>query len=416
MSAPMNPQLEAKLGKIQKIGLFLGVLGLVGAGVGFAQDREQFYRSWLFAFWFPLGLCLGSLGWSMIHQLTGGFWGLAIRRQLEASIRTLPLVALLFVPILVAAWTHPDASAAADHSGGHASHYSGHFWLYPWTDTAAVAADSLLAHKQPYLNIEGWTGRALLYFAIFFALGFGLVAAQKKHDETGDPRFLRRAKIISGPGIVLYFLAMTFAAFDWAMSADPKWFSTMYGVIFIVSQGLSVLALAVLFTSWVRDCEPFKQFAKSNLFHDLGTLLFAVTMFWAYVSFSQFLIIWSANIAEETPWYLVRTDHGWQCGALSMALLGFFVPWFLLLMRRIKRDATLVPKVAILVLVMRHIDMYWQITPMYEHSLHPHWLDFALPVGLSGIWLWAFVGRLKSQPVSTPRHDEAIHAALAEQH
>lgn len=408
----MNAQLEAKLGKIQKIALVLGVLGLAGAAYGFAQEREQFYRSWLFAYWFPLGLCLGSLGFSMIHQLTGGFWGLAIRRQLEASIRTLPLMALLFVPIALAAWTHPEAGGSADHG----SHYAGHYWLYPWTDTAAVAQDALLTHKQPYLNIQGWTGRAILYFVVFFALGFGLVAAQKKHEETGEARHLRRAKIISGPGIVLYFLAMTFAAFDWAMSADPKWFSTMYGVIFIASQGLSVLAFGVLFSSWVRDCEPYKQFAKPNLFHDLGTLMFALTMFWAYVSFSQFLIIWSGNLAEETPWYLVRTDHGWQGVALSLVLLGFFVPWFLLLMRRIKRDATLVPKVAVLVLVMRLVDAYWQITPMYKHGLAPHWLDFALPVGLTGIWLWFFVSRLKAHPITTPRHDEAIHAELAEQH
>ena len=409
----MNPQLEAKLGKIQKVGLALGVLGLIAGGIGFAQNPQQFYQSWLFAFWFPLGLCLGSLGFTMIHHLTGGFWGLAIRRQLEASIRTLPLMVLFFLPILVAAWTHPGEGQTAHNEG---SHYHGHFWLYPWTDLDAVKDSHLLTHKQPYLNIEFWTGRAILYFVVFAALGFGLVAAQRKYEETGDRRYLRRTKIISGPGIVLYFLAMTFAAFDWAMSADPNWFSTMYGVIFIASQGLSVLAFGVLFSSWVRDCEPYKEFAKPNLFHDLGTLMFALTMFWAYVSFSQFLIIWSANLAEETPWYLVRTDHGWQGVALSLVVFGFFVPWFLLLMRRIKRDATLVPKVAILVLLMRFVDTYWQITPMYKHGLAPHWLDFALPVGLTGIWLWFYVGRLKAAPITTKQHDEAIHAELASQH
>jgi hypothetical protein len=196
----------------------------------------------------------------------------------------------------------------------------------------------------------------------------------------------------------------------------------MYGVIFIVGCGLGTMAFSVLFTSWVRDVEPFKKFAGPNFFIDLATLMFATVMLWAYTSFSQFLIIWSGNISEETPWYIVRTDHGWQIIAIALLLLHFALPFFLLLMRRIKRDASLVWFVAVLLIVMRFVDLrfvdlYWQVAPpFHKEGLHPHWLDLAAPVALFGLWLAFFVSRLKAHPLTSPRQEMALDAALGTAH
>ena len=405
----MNPQLEAKLGKIQKVGLALGVLGLIAGGVGFAQNPQQFYQSWLFAFWFPLGLCLGSLGFTMIHHLTGGFWGLAIRRQLEASIRTLPLMVLFFLPILVAAWTHPGVGETA-HSEG--SHYHGHFWLYPWTDLDAVKDSHLLTHKQPYLNIEFWTGRAILYFVVFAALGFGLVAAQRKYEETGDRRYMRRTKIISGPGIVLYFLAMTFAAFDWSMSLDPHWFSTMFGICFFAGGMIALLATLAIMGHSLKTTGPLAVVTTEH-FHDIGKLLFGFTVFWSYVNFSQFMLIWYANIPEETKWFAHRwVEFGWDKFSLFLAFGHFALPFFFLMTRHTKRNKVTLLAASFWMLAMHYLDLFWQVMPTEQHH-GPH---FSAAHGLSmlmiGGFFFALVGVFLKKgslvPVKDPRLSESL--------
>ena len=224
-------------------------------------------------------------------------------------------------------------------------------------------------------------------------------------------------RLISGPGFLFFFLTMTFAAFDWAMSVQPLWFSTMYGVIFLVGQGMGILAFSIIFLSRVKHLEPFKHFAKPNLFADLATLMFATVMLWAYTSFSQFLIIWSANLKEEAPWYVLRTSHGWQAIAIALLVLHFALPFFLLLMRRIKKDASFVPFVAALLIVMRFVDVYWQVTPPFHpEGLSPHWLDIVAPIALVALWLAYFVGRLKAHPLTSPRQELQLEAALGGAH
>jgi hypothetical protein len=405
-------ELRSKLDRIQRTALVVGVLGVAFLAWGFTTDRGQFFRSYLFAYAAVAMFGLGSLALTMIHYLTGGFWGLAIRRQLEAGIRTLPLLAILFLPIVVGVLTHPGATQHHGERG-----YSGDFWLYPWTDHALVAHDHLLHHKEPYLNTNGFLGRSVLYFVLWIALGFGILRAAAKYDETGDPAAAKRARYISGPGVLIFAITATFAAFDWMMSLDPKWYSTMYGVIYMVGCALATMAFSIVFTSWVKDHEPFRAFAKGNMFHDLGTLMFAMVMLWAYTSFSQGLIIWSGNLAEETPWYLVRAETSWQVLLIALAVLHFAVPFFLLLMRRIKRDASYVVPVALLIIVMRHVDLYWQIVPVFHtDGLAPDPMDFAAPLGLGGLWLWYFLSRLKAHPLTSPRQEAALDAALGHAH
>jgi hypothetical protein len=410
----LNTELRSKLDRIQRAALAVGLIGAALLAWGFVSDRGQFFRSYLFAFCVIAMMGLGSLALTLVHQLTGGFWGLAMRRQLEAGMRTLPLIALLFVPVALGVVTQPEHSTAAAH-GEHG--YAGSYWLYPWTDQALVASDHLLQHKEPYLNERFFLIRTAIYFVVWIGMAMGVLRAMARYDETGDPAASKRARYISGPGILIFTLTATGAAVDWMMSADPKWFSTMYGVIYMVGSALAVMAFGIVFANWVKAYEPFRSFAKANLFHDMGTLMFAMIMLWTYTSFSQGLIIWSGNLAEETPWYIVRAETSWQILLIALAVLHFVVPFTLLLMRRIKRDASYVMPVAVLILLMRHVDLYWQIIPVFHPAeLHPHWLDFAAPVALGGLWLAFFMNRLKAFPVTSPRQEMALDAAMEHAH
>lgn len=410
----MNDQTRAKLNGMQMTALLLGVGGLIGFGIGFANEetRGRALQSYLFAYFIPLGFALGSLGLTMINYLTGGFWGLGARRLFQAGIRTIPLMALLFVPLAYAMMTQP-------HGGGGDGHGHGSYWIYPWTDPAFAEA-----HRAIYSPAkEGWLSgpfvvlRAALYFLSWTVTGYWILRNARKYDETGDARADGMTRTISGPGFLLFFLTMTFAAFDWAMSVQPLWFSTMYGVIFLVGQGLSTFAFAIIFLARVRHIEPFRNFAKPNLFADLGTLLFATVMLWAYTSFSQFLIIWSGNLTEEAPWYVLRTSHGWQAIGLALVALHFALPFFLLLMRRIKKDASYVTLVAALLIVMRFVDVYWQVMPPFHaEGIAFHWLDVVVPLGLTGLWVAYFVNRLKAHPLTSPRQELQLEAALGHAH
>ncbi len=414
----MNDQTRARLDGIQRLGLVAGVLGLIGVGIGFATKPHQAFQSYLYAYFIPLGLALGCLGWSMINYLTGGFWGIGARRIFQAGIRTLPLMVLLFLPIAYAMLTQPHGAADAGGAGhgasagdGHGTH--GNYWLFPWTDAAYMAGNSVLAHKAQWFNGQWVLARSIFYFIVWFLLANRLLANARKFDETGDPDAERRTRTISGPGFCLYFLTMSFAGFDWAMSIQPEWFSTMYSVVIIIGQGMSTLAFTIIMLSLLKKNEPFSHFARPNLFADLGTLMFATVMLWAYTSFSQFLIIWSGNTLEEAPWYVLRVSHGWQAVGYALIVLQFALPFFLLLMRRIKKDASYVAFVAVLLLGMRFVDLYWQIAPPFHPHFSPSWLDLAAPVGLLGLWLAFFVSRLKAHPLMSPRQETAIHHELA---
>jgi len=367
-----------RLDTLMKIGFGVGILGAIGAGLGWANDKTQFLHSYVFAYLFWLGLSLGSMGFAMLHLLTGGRWGQRLKRILESGMSTLPLMALLFLPV-----------AFNLHE------------LYPWSHPGAADHDPVLAKKAFWLNEPGWYARAGIYFAIWFACIALLVTQSKKRDATGDAKADGTARFLAGPMIIAYSLSMTFAAFDWAMSLEPQWFSTMYGVIFLAGQGISTLAFAILICTWLRKDEQFGKLFSPDHFHDLGTLMFAFSMFWTYTSFSQYLIIWSGNISEETPWYLVRTGHGWQTVAIALVAFGFFLPFILLMQRKLKQKAHLLSGMAVVVLIARHFDLYWQIGPAFNHDFHgPHWMDLVLPFAIGGFWVGLFAMFLKARPVT----------------
>ena len=335
---------------------------------------DQLFRSYLIAYLFWLGIALGCLPILMLHHLVGGTWGFVIRRVLEAGTRTLPLMLVLFVPILF---------------GIHS--------LYEWSHPDVVAVDTALQAKRAYLNIPFFIVRAALYFAAWIATAYLLNRWSAEQDATGDPRLLRRFQLLSAVGIVLYSLTLTFASIDWGMSVDPHWFSTIYGMLFIVGQALTALALVIRIAVPLSESPPLAGHMNASVFQDLGNLLLAFVMLWAYISFSQYLIIWSGNLPEEIPWYVRRGANGWQWVAAALALFQFALPFLLLLARSNKRNKVVLGWIASGVLLMRWMDIYWLIAPSFWPSARIHVFDVVLFLMIGGMWFFVFWGELQKR-------------------
>lgn len=360
---------------LRKRCVLVGLAAAIASGLGAALDLERFLQSYLLAYLFWIALPLGSLALFFLHRLTGGAWGFAIRRVLESAMGTLPWMALGFVPIALGVGS-----------------------IYPWADSEAVALDPVLQHKQVWLDPTGFQLRAVAYFLVWVLLARAGRRMSGRLDRASEPLTERRLRSLAGPAIGLYVVSMTLAAVDWAMSLEPHWYSTLYGLYFVVGQGLATFAFAILVSTWLAQREAFARWLSADHFHDLGKLLFAFVLLWAYLAYSQYLIIWSANLAEETPWYLHRSSHGWQVLALTLIGAHFFLPFALLLSRKFKRAPRLLARVAALLLVARLLDLAWVIVPAFHpDGIALSWMDLALPVALGGLWLWLFLGNLDRQ-------------------
>jgi hypothetical protein len=381
-------QPPASLTRVRTLALVVGAAAIALSVVGYLSSHEQFYRSYLLAFVFWIGIALGSLALSMVHHLSGGAWGVVIRRVLEAASRTLPFMAILFLPI-----------AFGIHE------------LFLWANPAEVAKDAILQHKAPYLNVTFFLVRAAIYFAVWSAIAFLLSkwSLDQERGERGQSLWMQR---LSGGGLPVYAITILFMSVDWIMSLDPHWFSTIYGILFMGGQGLSALAFTIAVIVLLARSEPMSHVIAPAHLHDLGKLLLAFVMLWAYFSFSQFLIIWSANLPEEIPWYLSRWDGGWQWVGLALIFGHFVLPFVLLLSRDLKRNGRTLVGVAIVVIVMRLVDLFWQIGPTHgADHFGLHWLDVVAPVALGGVWLAIFTWQLQSRallPLGEPYLAEAL--------
>jgi hypothetical protein len=388
MHVSYNPPAEVK--RLQQRALPVGLLLFAILLVGFFLDRGQFYRSYLFAFSFWAGISVGSLALLMLQHLTGGGWGFVIRRVLEAATRTLPLMLLLFLPIIAGAQ-----------------------WLYPWTHAEEIAKHPALVEKaRLYLNLQFFVVRAAVYFAIWLVLAYFLNRWSRLQDQTGERRFTKNMRVLSGPGFVLFVFTVTFASIDWFMSLDPEWFSTIYGFIFVASWSLSALAFVIAALAMLTKYEPLKAVVAPLHFHDLGKLLLALVMLWSYFAFSQFLIIWSGNLPEEISWYLPRTKGAWGAIALVVVVLHFAFPFLFLLSRSLKRNPHKLVLVAVLILVMRLLDLLWMIAPNFtgEH-FHVSWMDVVAPLAMGGLWLGVFgwqLGKRALVPINDPQFETVL--------
>jgi hypothetical protein len=390
VTGPDLTVVPGELERFQRAALVVGILFGIASVAGAYANPQQFFQSYLMAWLYWAGLAVGCLAVLMIHHLSGGSWGMVIRRILEAGSRTLPLLALLFVPVLL-----------------------GMRHLFIWTRPEVLAADELIRHKAPYLNLPFFLARTVLYFAVWIALGFFLNRWSRRQDETGsDEAADRGIQRLSAGGLVLVVLTMTFASVDWVMSLEPHWFSTMFGALILVGQGLGGLSLAIATLILLSRYRPLSEIVTPACLHDLGKLLLAFVMVWAYFSFSQFLIIWAGNLPEEIPWYLSRLAGGWQWIGLALVLLHFVLPFMLLLSRSLKRDARPLAWVAVLVLVMHLVDVFWHTQPAFSGGdFRLHWLDAAATLGVGGIWLAFFIGTLRRRPLA-PLKDPAVFEAM----
>lgn len=377
------------LTRLQILSLIVGVLGAAAWASGFSfggATREQFFQSYLFAFLFWIGLPLGGLAVLMLQYLTGGKWGFLIRRMLEAAALTIPIMVLVFIPIATVGMED----------------------LYSWAVPENLARDESLLFKYPYLNPSSFIYRAATYFIIWTLLTVFLVLAANHQDRTGKPAISNRFRNLSGPGMVLYVITMTFAAFDWGMSLEPHWYSAIYGVVFMIGQGLATFAFVIMIGALIAKRKPFSELAATKLYHDLGNLLFAFTILWAYMSLSQFIIIWSGNLPAETPWYIHRMGDGWNGVAILVLLVQFTLPFFLLLNRFIKRKIDYLWKVALVIFFMRAVDLFWIVVPAFDQSLiEIHWITYVAPVAMGGLWLFLFATILKARPILPLRDPRA---------
>ena len=398
-----NYQVPADLARLRTVALGAGVIGLLLWAVGVYFSPEQGLRSWLLGFIFWCGICIGSLGLLHVQYLTGGAWGVVTRRIFEASSRTLPVVILVFAPIAI---------------------FLNH--VYEWTHLPAT--DHVMQHRGWYMTTWGWTLRSVTYFAIFGVMVYLLNKWGGQQDRTENftdsESFLGRATAFSGPSMVVFALTVTFAVVDWVMTLDPHWFSTMWGLLFVAGWGLSALCFTVVVLAWLGRRAPMDRVVGQRHFHDLGKLMLALVMVWAYFNFSQFLIIWSGNLPEETGWYVTRTSLGWGVIGWGLVILHFALPFLLLLRQDLKRKIATISTLALFILVIRWLDLFYLISPNPRIETHGaslpllssfSWMDIVAPIAIGGIWLWYFFGQLAKRPLVPPM-DPFLERAIEHGH
>jgi hypothetical protein len=394
----------SELGRLRGQSMLLCLLGVVvsaalgAVGLIFGKpliEAGVIWQSYLIAYVFWIGLTLGPLAVLMIQHLTGGGWTFPSRRILEAATRNLPLMAMLFIPI---ALNLPALYA----------------WARPHDELREELAH-MVELKHAYLNAPFFYLRAVIFFVVWGALIFLLNKWSREQDE--QPAMppgpnSRRFRLLSGPGLVLYVLTVTFMSVDWIMSLDPAWYSTIFGILTIGGQGLSTMAFTILVLAALVKFQPMSHVATQDNFHDLGKLMFAFTMLWAYFSVSQLLIIWSANLPEEIPFYLQRLHGPWAPISIAVLLLQFVAPFVLLLSRSLKRNPSAVKWVALLILIMRVVDITWTIGPVFREGSSLHWLDFAVVFAMGALWLALFWRNLAGRSL-VPAHDPYFKEAMA---
>jgi len=392
-------QFEPKIGRAQRSAMLVGALALVLCalvGVRNPEATQQAFQSYLFSYVFWFSIPLGCMAILMMHHLTGGWWGYPIRRLLEAGTRTCLVMAVLFIPILL-----------------------GIKKLYPWTQWAVdKPTDPSLHFKAMYLTENLFIVRAIIYFAIWLAIVYLLNKWSAEQDTAGNTQMASVLEAFSGPGLILWGIAVTYSAVDWVMSLEPIWFSTIYGMLFMVISALAAMAFVIFVLRLLSNSEPIKDVVTLSQFNDLGNLMLAFVMLWAYLSFSQFLIIWAGNLKDEIPWYMARAFGGWGALAVFLMVMHFAVPFLLLLQRGVKRRLRVLSTLTGMMVALTLVDVYWLVVPAFKNErsapqLHP--ADFLAVIGIGGIWVGTYIWQLKRMPL-LPLHDPRFEGALQHEH
>lgn len=379
------PTQSRHLARAREIAPIGSVVCLVLMALGiFLAGRDQFFRSWLFAWIFWFGLSIGCMGVVMMHHLLGGGWGYLIRRFGESAALCIPIMAILFIPIVIGARS-----------------------LFPWADPAQVAGDAVLRHKTGYLNLSFWTLRAVIYFAVLWLWAWMLRITSLRLDREPGPGLLKRLVNLSSIGEVIYFVLMAFAAVDWMMSREPHWISTVFGFIVVMAQAVTALCFLILMVAIHCDDPALKPVIQADYLNDLGNVLLTFVILWAYMSFGQFLVTWLGNNQDEIVWYIRRTDGGWRWVGAALIFFHFLVPFLLLLMRPLKRKLGRLALIAGGLLFMRVVEVIYWVTPTDPHGASwgaLQWfcaeaMNILAWLGIGGIWFLAFLWFLKDAPL-----------------
>ncbi len=382
-------RLTGKLAESGKIGLGLGIVGALGSVLAYFQDSKQFYFSYLTAYCFFLSIALGALFFVMVQHLSRAGWSVTVRRIAEQLSANLLWMGLLMIPLL-----------------------PGLFDLFKWSHEATVAQDHLLQEKAPYLNVPFFLARVAFYFLVWIGLSRFYLKASLRQDATGDASISERLARWAAPGLLLYGITETFFAVDWIMSLDAHWYSTMFGVYYFAGSAVAIMASLIVITYVLRQAGFLRDAVNIEHYHDMGKLLYGFNIFWAYIGFSQFMLIWYANIPEETLFFLHRTEGGWKEFSLILPWGHFALPFILLMSRNVKRRLPLLFAGAVWLLVMHYIDIYWLIMPNLHHHLHFHYADAAAFIAIGGFFLYFLVNRMKKEPlipVNDPRMQECLN-------
>ena len=376
-----------------RLPLVAGAAGLVLLVVTFvagAGEPGQLYHSYLLSWIYFVTLALGGLFFVLLQHLTRAGWSVVVRRLAEAVAATLPLLALLGVPL-----------AFGLHS------------LYHWTHEEAVAADPLLQHKSPWLDPTFFLLRAVLYLAIWSWLGWWFWRQSERQDAMGALALTRRMQAASAPAMLAFGITLTLAAFDWVMSLDPHWFSTVFGVYVFAGVAISAFALLILLVLGLQRLGTLSGVVTADHFHDLGKLLFGFVVFWAYIGFSQFMLIWYANVPEETGWYAHRIGHGWKAVTVALAVGHFVAPFFFLLLRDVKRHGLPLAAAAVWMLAVHWLDLYWLVMPThYTEGPRLHYLGALSLLGIGCLFVAALAWVLRHRPL-VPVNDPRLAESLA---
>ena len=386
ISAEFSP--KGDLDSLQMKAWIVGGIGAVALAAGYftstgsKEALKSFFGAYLVAWLLGLSIAVGLLGLAMLNHVSGGYWGAMSRRFSEASGRTLPFFFVLWLPI------------AANVEK-----------IYKWAKPEVLEYDEIVASKVAYLNPEGFWIRGFIYFAFWIFMAWRLSSLSQKHDKTGDESLLVSMKKWSAFGMVFHVLLSTFASVDWVMSLDPHWFSSLFGAAFVAGQALGGFCFSVLALTFLSTRDPFQGLIKTKLFHDYGKLMLAFVSVWAYMAFSQYLIIWSGNLPEEVAWYLHRSHHGWGFVSKVVAMGHFVLPFLVLLSADLKKIPKLLSIVALWILAMRWVDFYWQVVPSLSHEkVDFTWVHVAAPVGICGLWLALLIWQFKKHPPLPTRH------------
>jgi hypothetical protein len=391
--------LGSRAAGVERIAGIIGVAGLFLCAAGYFTDPLKFFQSYLFAFLYWAGFAVGGLGILLLNNVVGGKWGVTIRRYLEASARTMPLIAIFFLGILL-----------------------GMKYIYAWATPANVAASGFLKHKEAYLNTPGFIARAVICFALWLYFIWRLNKWTDEQDRTGDPAIREKLRKFSAPALLVLVLSATIAYIDWLLSADTQFYSTVFGAMVLLANVQQTFALAILALILTSTRDRFDSRVNAPILHDLGKLLFAFTIFWTYLAASQLIIVWPANLPQEITWYMDRTNGPWKALAVIVGLTMFAIPFLALLSQARKKDPRRLRRVTVWVLVVNAIYMFWLVEPTFRSMsastpLHTSpgfsifWTDLAAFFGIGGIWVYYFIGQLRRRPL-LPLKDPRVSPSL----